>query len=117
MARRKKSKNETAEEGYARRVLEEISNVANRSEKTSWNRKLNKMVKLISNVRPLENQILDLIEQKTPLLDDISSLRQQMIRECIHPFDHLVLHKTHVECKFCNKLISIPRDLNDKIQT
>ena len=109
MARRRKEEDETPEQTKQRRLFEAVSNVANRSDKTSWNRKMDNMVKLLARLRPIEQQILDLQAEKMPIMDDITALRQTMINECVHPFEYLVDKETHVECKFCNKRISIPR--------
>lgn len=108
MARRKKPENETAHEKEQRQLFESIANNANRSEKTSWNRKLENMVKLIAKLRPIERQLIALMEQKLPILDDIQALRQTMVKECVHPYEYLVQTDDGVLCKFCNKRIAIP---------
>jgi hypothetical protein len=108
MARRKKPKNESDTEIHTRKVLEVISNFSNRSEKTSWNRKMDNMVKLLATLRPLEDQILDLHAKKMPIFDDVQQLRATMVKECIHPYQHLIITDDHVLCKFCNRRISIP---------
>jgi len=109
MARRKKPENETAEQADERNLFETISNHANRSEKTAWKRKLANMEKLIEQIRPIEEKILDIIkDEKQPILDDIQALRQEMIKECVHPFEHLVQKDGYVECKFCNRRIRVP---------
>lgn len=106
MARRKKPENETPEQANERILFESISNHANRSEKTAWKRKLVNMEKLIETIRPIEEKILDIIkDEKQPILDDIQALRQEMVKECIHPYEHLVQKDGYVECKFCNKRI------------
>jgi hypothetical protein len=109
MARRKKPEEETVDETTHRRVREEISNAANRSEKTSWNRKMDNMVKLLAALRPIEDQIIELQAKKIPLFDEIQTLRIQMVKECIHPFEYLIVKDTHVSCKFCEKNLSIPK--------
>lgn len=109
MSRRKKPELETADETTHRRVREEISNTANRSEKTSWNRKMDNMVKLLAALRPLEDQIIELHAKKIPLFDEIQILRIQMVNECIHPFEYLVVAATCVTCKFCEKKLSLPK--------
>ena len=109
MARKRKPKNETEDEGLIRQTLETVSNVANRSEKTSWNRKMNNMVKLMSKLTPIENKILELQAQKEPLLDQVAELRGTMIHECIHPFEYLVYKEDHILCKFCERRLSLPR--------
>ncbi len=104
MARRKKPENETPTQANERNLFESIANHANRSEKTAWKRKLVNMEKLIEKIRPIEEKILTIIkDEKQPILDDIYILRQQMVKECIHPYEHLVQKDGFVECKFCNK--------------
>jgi len=109
MARIKKPENETPRETEIRRILEHMANVANRSEKTSWNRKMDNLVKLMMLLEPIEQSILDIIEtEKTPMMDQISALRAVMVKECIHPFEYLIMSETDdvITCKFCNKKIN-----------
>lgn len=111
MARKKKPEHETEEQTRERRILEAVSNTSNRSEKTSWNRKMDNMVKLLARLRPIEEKILRIIrEEKQPVLDEVEVLRQMMVKECVHPYEHLVLKEDHILCKFCDKRISIPSD-------
>ena len=109
MARKKKPLNETELEAEVRRELEQVANVASRSEKTSWNRKMNNMVKLLALLQPIEDKILELSAQKEPIFDEIQILRATMIKECIHPFEYLIRKEQHIECKFCGKKIGIKR--------
>lgn len=111
MAKRRKAENETESEAQQRRLFEAISNNANRSDKTSWNRKMDNMVKILAKLRPIEQQIIELQAQKMPILDEIAELRKIMITECVHPFEYLVDHGDHVVCKFCNKKLSKPNDI------
>ena len=109
MARRKKPENETPEMAAERNLFETISNHASRSEKTAWKRKLVNMGKLIDLLKPIEEKILNIIkDEKQPLLDQVYLLRQEMVKECVHPFEHLVQKAEHVECKFCNRKIRVP---------
>jgi chorismate mutase len=108
MARKKKPENETAEQAQIRQLLESVANKSLRSEKTSWNRKMNNMVSLIALIRPLEEQILDLMAQKMPIADDVALLRIEMVKECIHPIEQLVFKDTYIECKFCTRKIQTP---------
>jgi len=109
MARKKKPVDETTKQAEERRVLEKVANTANRSEKTSWNRKMNNMVSLLAELRPIEDKIMELSLQKQEVFDRIQVLRNAMVQECVHPFEQLVHNGTHVVCKFCYKKISIPR--------
>ena len=109
MSRRKRPEEETTDETTERRYKDEIANAANRSEKTSWNRKMDNMVKLLSTLRPIEDQIIDLQAKKIPIFDEIQGLRLQMVKECIHPYEYLLIRDTHAVCKFCEKKISLPK--------
>ncbi len=108
MARRKRNENETIDETTERRLKEEISNNANRSEKTSWNRKMDNMVKLLAEIRPIEEQIIALTEKKIPLFDQIQDLRKQMLQDCIHPYEYVLVEENHCVCKFCERKLSLP---------
>lgn len=108
MSRRKKNEGETEEQATERRLFEAVANTANRSDKTSWNRKMDNMVKILARLRPIEQQILDLQAEKMPIMDEISDLRATMVNECVHPYEFLVNMEDHVLCKFCNKRISKP---------
>lgn len=111
MARKRKPENETEEEKRLRIQFETISNSANRSEKTSWNRKMDNMVNLLATLRPIEQKILEIIEkEKYPILDDIDALRKMMRKECIHPYEYLVEKDGFILCKFCDKKIGIVDD-------
>ena len=107
MSKRKRPTNESAEQATERQLFEQVSNAANRSEKTSWLRKMDKMVRLLNEIQPIEEQILKLIEDtKKPLMEQISDVRRVMVVECIHPYDQLVVLDAEagvVQCKFCNK--------------
>ncbi len=109
MARRKKPENETTEEAELRLLLELIANHANRSEKTAWKRKLKNMEGLLEELRPIEEKILTILaEEKQPLLDTIAELRVLMVKDCIHPYEHLIKKDGFVECKFCGKKMRVP---------
>jgi hypothetical protein len=103
MARRKRPENETEEETEIRRIMETIAGAATRNEKVSWNRKMDNMEGLVNQIRPLEDEITNLMAKKVPIMDDISKLRQDMITDCVHPFINLVYKEDYVECKFCYK--------------
>lgn len=111
MARRKKPDNETDAQAAERKLFEMISNHANRSEKTAWKRKLSNMGMIIEKLQPIEQKILDIMQnEKQPLLDDIAALRKVMVQECIHPYEHLVQKDGYIVCKFCNRKIRAGND-------
>lgn len=117
MARRKKPEGETIEQARLRQLLEIVANHATRSDKVSWERKMDNMVRLLAHLRPIEEQITELEARKVPLFDEITALRQEMIRECVHPFQYLVMKEDHILCKFCEKRIVVPRGGNKKAKS
>lgn len=80
-----------------------------KSDVLSWRRKKEKIEKMIEEeVQPLEDQILQLILQKQPLMDKIAELRGMMVETCIHPEDLLVEYDDGTMfCNFCNKRLKI----------
>ena len=69
------------------------------------------MQDLIKQLKPIEQQILDLFQQKQPLMDKIAALRAQMVNECVHPKSYLVEKSDGtVYCKFCEKRIKVLND-------
>lgn len=107
MARAKRPENETADETAIRHTKETIANNATRNEKVSFDRKMDNMVSLLSLLTPIDEQISDLMTQKLPIVDKIQSLRQDMVKDCIHPYTHLVYHDDHVICKFCDRKFTV----------
>ena len=114
MARKKKPVNETPAQASVRQILETVANTAGRSEKTSWFRKLDNMQKLMDKLKPLEEQIIELNAQKMPIVDQITELRDVMVNECVHPTDYLIFKGSYIDCKFCNRKLSLPRIKNDE---
>ena len=100
MARKKQP---TTPESSVEQILDAVANVAGRSEKTSWKRKLENMEKLMEKLQPIEDQLLELQAEKAPIIDEIAELREIMVRECVHPLNFLIFKGNHIECKFCNK--------------
>lgn len=109
MARRKKPEFESNDETIVRRQLELISDHATRNEKVSWDRKMDNMVSLLATLRPIEDKITDLVAKKIPIMDDISALRAEMVKECVHPYTHLIHKGDYVDCKFCMRKLSPPK--------
>lgn len=109
MARRKKPDNESVEQAEVRHILETIADNATRSEKVSWDRKMDNMVRLLARLRPIEEKILDLLAEKGPILDEVQSLRKEMVKECVHPYTHLTFNDSDgtIVCKFCERKFAI----------
>jgi hypothetical protein len=99
----KESKPLEIDEEQAQEDFEEISKFADKNQRLAWRRKMTKIDKLLAKLEPLNEQALAIILAKQPLLDDVEKVRQQMIKECVHPIDYLVHKGTHVLCKFCRK--------------
>lgn len=107
MARRRKPEDESQEDARIRRDLENIADAASRGEKVSWDRKMDNMVSILATLKPIEEQIIELMAKKMPIIDEIADLRKGMVKECVHPYPHLVHKDTHVECKFCARKFSL----------
>lgn len=118
MARRKKPENETTQQTKSRQILEQVADHATRSEKTSWHRMMDNMVTALSKLRPIEDKILKLENEKVPILDEINALRSKMVRECVHPYDHLILSENSdtVTCKFCNHSFTVNEQRRSLLQ-
>lgn len=108
MARRKKPEGETNDQARLRQLLEVVANHASRSDKVSWERKMDNMVRLLARLKPLEEQITELEAQKIPIIDEVTLLRNEMVKECVHPFQYLVEKDDYILCKFCEKRIVVP---------
>lgn len=90
--------------------LNTISTVKNKNERLSWKRKYDRLQEMISNeIKPLEDLLLKTLESKMHAMDRVEELRKQMVKECIHPKNNLVHKGDHVECKFCNTKLSLPK--------
>lgn len=88
--------------------IEYIAALPSRSEVKSWERKCVALVKLLDTLRPIENEILEIVSKRQPLVDEIEQLRHQMTQECIHPQEHLVDMGEYVQCKFCDRKLAPP---------
>lgn len=114
MARRKKPENETAEQTKIRRQLEAVADSATRGEKVSWDRKMDNMVTLLANLKPIEDAIIDLMAQKMPIIDEITALRREMVKDCVHPYTHIQTQEDGtIQCKFCMKTFQVLNNGSD----
>lgn len=105
MTLKRKSVNETTQEMIDRKQLVAVSNHATRSEKTSWVRKRANLLSFIeTEIRPLEETILDIRTKLEPLYDQCADMRKEMVSTCIHPYDELrTLDDGSIQCTFCSK--------------
>lgn len=112
MARRKTPVGETDHESAVRKMLEAIADNATRSEKVSWERKMDNMIALITTLNPIEDQILDLMAAKQPIIDAVAELRRDMVKDCVHPFNMLVdLEDGSARCSFCDGRFSVVKPI------
>jgi len=101
--------NESPEDKQTRILINNVANVALRSEKMAWKRKQNKMLKVIDKLKPIEEKLLLIIrDEKQPYLDQITKIRKELVDDCVHPVEHLIpISEGCVECKFCQKRIKL----------
>ena len=87
--------------------LDTVSRFSDKNQRLSFKRKFTRMDELLKRISPIEEEILKLILQKTPIMDDIDKVRSAMVHDCVHPRDYLVHKGTHILCKFCAKEIKL----------
>lgn len=109
MSRKKTPENETEDEKIVRQTLEKVSGYPERSDKTAWQRKMGNLEKLVAELKPIEDILLDFNSRKQEIVDKITMLRKEMVENCLHPYEMLVLNEDHVRCSFCNRKINIPK--------
>jgi hypothetical protein len=83
--------------------IEAASKEADKNMRLAWRRKEKKMEDLLGELEPLNQEALDTVLKKQPILDEITDLRSKMVHECVHPARTLVHKGDHIQCKFCNK--------------
>lgn len=88
--------------------IEYIASLPTKNEVKSWERKCIALAKLLELLAPIDEQILEIIRERQPLINDIEELRAQMTQECIHPKEHLIDLPGYTLCKFCEKRLVIP---------
>lgn len=90
-------------------VFQAISSHAIKGEVAAWNRKRKSIERVITtNIRPLEDKIIEVNAQLIPLYDQLHQMRSEMVDFCIHPIDMLTYKEDHVECKFCTRKLNVP---------
>lgn len=82
------------------RQLKKIVACKEKKDKIYWARLQEKMDILISQIDLLESK-------KIPILEEVQTLRAEMLKLCIHPKKMLVVKETHILCKFCERKISL----------
>lgn len=97
--------NETEKEKH----FDIISNFKDKNEKLAWIRKRKKIEALVDKLEPIEMTMLKYVNQKNAIMDEINSIRKEMVKDCIHPHDNLIHYENFILCKFCNSKLSIPK--------
>jgi hypothetical protein len=98
---------EPVSEAQKKTDIDTICSMTTRNDKMSWERKMNNMVSLLADITPIEDQILQLLAKKQVIYDQVSELRAIMVKECVHPYTHLVHEQDYVLCKFCERKIVV----------
>ena len=86
--------------------LEAIGALSTKAEKLHWKRNHAKIVTIMERLSPIEQQIIELQNEKIPLMDEITKIREGMVSICVHPQDFLIHHNDHIYCKFCERKLS-----------
>lgn len=89
--------------------LKAVSNFKTKNEKLAFNRRQKKIEDLVQELEPLNDSLMKIQADRQKIIDVITELRQQLIKECVHPKNSLIHKDTFIECKFCNAKISIPK--------
>lgn len=110
MAKRKRPEDVSPEELAIHKEKDFIANHATRSEKTAWQRQYENLSKLVRKLEPIEDKLMNLIAEKSKILDEVFVLRKELVESCIHPFDDLIKHDGTLICKFCEKRMAVPHD-------
>ena len=87
--------------------MDQVSKFADKNQRLSFRRKKERMDTLLERIAPIEEKMLELTLEKTPIMDEIEEVRRGMVHECVHPRDHLVHKGSHILCKFCGKEIRL----------
>jgi ribosomal protein L16 Arg81 hydroxylase len=95
------------DEDEVAKEIKQVSAHADKNQRLAWRRKKARIDTLIERIQPLQDKKLEIILQMQPIMDEIEAVRQEMVKECIHPKDHLVHKGTHIECKFCKSKLKV----------
>lgn len=96
------------------KIIDYIYSISEKDKRVSWKRKHDKIQEHLNELEIIENKILDIVvTEKQPLMDKINILRNDMMQNCTHPKQYLVVYDDYVECKFCNTKISVPNQYHD----
>jgi len=93
--------------------FEVVGKCSNKNERLAWGRKRKKMETIIERLRPIEDEILQLVKKKEPIMEELHELREMMVKECVHLEEFLVHHGGYIHCKFCNIKLAVKKYLAD----
>ncbi len=91
------------------KIVKIIAGNATQSERTSWNRKRERLEAIInSHINPISAEIQALEQMRAPYLDEVREIREEMVATCIHPRESLAIQSDgSYQCKFCNKKMKV----------
>lgn len=91
--------------------IEKIAKRADKNDLVSWQRKMTNLVALLAELRPIEDEIMNLKCKQLPIFDEIAELRIKMVETCVHPIEHLVEQSDGtIRCSFCEKRFMVIED-------
>jgi uncharacterized Zn-finger protein len=96
-------------------IFDTVVNYVDKNERIAWKRRhKNFGERIIRDVTPLEEQILELTMQKMHIMDTMEEDRQELIKSCVHPREFLVLKDDgYVLCKFCQSKLRVSIENED----
>lgn len=87
----------------------DTTNIPAGKKSKSWDSEVKVLETLVEKANELSDNLLLLREAQLLKIEEIMQLREVMVKDCIHPADHLVHFGTHIRCKFCETKLSIPK--------
>lgn len=90
-------------------IFDTIVNYVGKNERIAWKRRhKNFSDRILRDITPIEEKILELTMQKMHLMDSMEEDRQELMKSCVHPKEFLLLMGDgNVLCKFCDTKIRV----------
>lgn len=89
-------------------IFDLVIKYVSHNERVAWKRRhKNFSKKILSEITPLEDEILELTMRKMHKMDELEEDRQNLIASCVHPREFLRLRDDHVYCTFCDTKIKV----------
>jgi hypothetical protein len=95
-------------EAHEKEIFDIVVKYVSHNERVAWKRRhKNFSKKILSEVTPIEDEILELTMKKMFIMDELEEDRQNLIASCVHPKEFLRLRENHVYCIFCDTKITV----------